>query len=142
MCGMDANLTQRVVTILREALPQLRLVYLFGSQARGDAQPSSDVDLAVLTPTPLPPMLRFDLQERLASAANRDVDLIDLQSASTVLRVQVIEGGAVIFEVNKEDRWQFETRCLSEYAYLNDERAGILADIQNRGTIYGAAPHG
>lgn len=139
---MESVVTARIVKLLREALPDVQIVYLFGSQARGDAQPSSDLDLAVLTPAPLPPLTRFELQERLASAVSRDVDLVDLKSASTVFRVQVIDGGQVLFESNEKDRWRFETRCLSEYAYLNDERAGIVDDIGRRGTVFGAPAHG
>ncbi|BDX04383.1 hypothetical protein MACH16_31310 [Marinomonas pontica] len=39
-----ANLTQAV----KQLMPDVRLIYLFGSQADGSATPSSDIDIAVL----------------------------------------------------------------------------------------------
>ena len=50
---MDHDLLLR--TVVAE-LPLLRALYLFGSHARGDASPASDVDLGVLVAKPLEPV--------------------------------------------------------------------------------------
>ena len=65
-------------------------MYLFGSRAREDAGPDSDIDLAVLTLGNLDPVERWILQEDLAALAHQNVDLVDLRRASTVMRVQVL----------------------------------------------------
>ena len=56
-------------------LPDVRAVYLYGSVARGDAGPHSDLDLAVL----LPPGCRLErpwhLAGQLAGTLGREVDL-------------------------------------------------------------------
>jgi uncharacterized protein len=74
-----ANLTQAV----KQLMPDVRLIYLFGSQADGSATPSSDIDIAVLLDKKMNPVARFDLEQTLAIEFNQDVDLVDLLMAST-----------------------------------------------------------
>jgi|SRR6266496_1969401 len=47
--GRARDLTERVVAALRAAVP-VEEVWLFGSCARGDAKPDSDLDLLVVLP--------------------------------------------------------------------------------------------
>lgn len=98
---------ERVVDRMVAEIPGLAVVYLFGSAARGDA------------------------------VAGSDVDLVDLRSASTVMRVQVIASGRVLHERSAFERDAFEAAALGAYARLNDARRGILEDVQRRGRVYG-----
>lgn len=135
--AVSADLLDAAVMLLREALPDLKVVYVFGSAAQGQPlRPDSDVDLAVLPARPLDAVARWDLQERLAALLHRDVDLVDLRSASTVMRVQVLRTGRVLYEANPGTRQRFEMHALSAYALLNEERAAILEDIHERGQVY------
>lgn len=122
---------------LRASVPDLVVAYLFGSVARGDEAPGSDVDIALLAPGPLDPLARFDLQERLATLLGRDVDLVDLSAASTVMRVQVLADGEVLYDGDRAARERFEAFALADYARLNEERRAILDDIRRSGTIHG-----
>jgi predicted nucleotidyltransferase len=133
-----ADLLDAAVTLLREVLPDLRVVYLFGSAA-GDQplRPDSDVDLAVLPAHPLDAIVRWDLQERLATLLHRDVDLVDLRGASTVMRAQVLRTGRVLYEADTVTWQRFEMHALSACALLNEERAAILEDVHQRGQVYG-----
>ena len=123
-------------------VPGLAAVYLFGSHGSAEARPGSDVDLAVLADRPLGPVERFDVQERLAACLGRDVDLVDLRSASTVMQARIVSTGRVVLDADPGERARFETVAYSAYALLNEERAGILADIAARGTVYGGSAHG
>jgi len=87
---------EQVVEILRESLPDLVAVYRFGSTATGFARSDSDIDLAFLSQSRLDPVDRFNLQERLSTALRRQVDLVDLRTASTVMAIQVIGPGELL----------------------------------------------
>lgn len=126
-----------IVEIIRRSVPGCVAIYLFGSRASGTATRSSDVDIAVLPPAPLGPEERWDLAQKLAEVLACDVDVVDLLHASTVMRVQVLENGKLLFEADAARRQEFEAVALSDYARLNEERREILADIRARGTVYG-----
>ena len=126
-----------VVETLRMALGDSIAVYQFGSSVAGTTHRRSDVDVAVLAPSRLGTTERFDLQERVAAALGRDVDLVDLRSASTVMAMQVVSTGEVLFDGSPEARGAFEDRTFSSYARLNEERRGILERIAAEGTVYG-----
>ena len=125
------------VDLIRTRVPELVAVYLFGSVARGDQRAESDIDLAFLSPRPLPAKVCWDLQQDIAVLLHRDVDLIDLRASSTVLRVQVLETSQLLLDLNTYERAQFEATALGAYARLNVERRYILEDIQQRGRVYG-----
>ncbi len=130
------ELLSAMVQRLRERVRGLEVVYLFGSEVVGHAGPCSDIDLAILA-RPLVAQDRWELQEELTAFASRDVDLIDLQQASPVMRVQVVSKARVLWEREPAVRAEFEARALGELARLNFRRAAILEDIQSRGSVYG-----
>lgn len=125
------------VRLLREALPNLVALYRFGSTVSGQTLRESDVDFALLAPRPLEPLERWEWQEKLAARLHRSVDLVDLLRASTVLRMQVVSSGIVLFESNRAARDRFETAVFSSYARLNEERRAILDQVRREGTVYG-----
>ncbi len=94
-----------IVTLLRREFPDIAAAYRFGSTINGIEQPGSDIDLAILLELPIDPVRRFAVQERLAGELRRDVDLVDLAAASTVMRMQIVSGGRVLatFDQRKRD---------------------------------------
>ena len=125
------------VPLIRAEIRDLVAVYLFGSLADGSEHPGSDVDLAFLAPRPVEPARRFDLQERLALALQRNVDLVDLAAAATVMRMQVVSRGKVLAEFDPAQREGFEDFVYSSFARLNEERKGILDRVVREGTVHG-----
>lgn len=124
---------------LRPLLDRVRgvqAVYVFGSRAAGTAHAGSDLDLALLAARPLDPVARFDAQEALAAALGHDVDLVDLRAASTVLGAEVLRTARVLHDADPTARAFWETRALSAYALLNEERRGILDDVRRRGRVH------
>jgi len=125
-----------LIEFVQQAIPDLIALYRFGSEAKGNARPESDVDLAVLARHPIPALRRFELAQELASQLHRDVDLVDLRSASTVMRMQVISTGECLFKVSDRLQGEFEDLVYSAYARLNEERREILNEIRMRGSVY------
>ena len=126
-----------LISSLRDILPDCQAIYRFGSWGTDAERPESDIDLAVLPSHPLDPVHRWELAQRIASLAGRDVDLVDLTSASTVLRMQIVSQGERLYCADIDRVEQFENIIFSSYAKLNEERRGILVDVQQRGNVYG-----
>lgn len=137
MDGTQPGDDARAVEVVLSAFPMVIAVYRFGSSVTGSARPDSDIDLAILADHPLPPIERFDLQERLAGALHRAVDLVDLRSASTVMASQVVTTGVLIHDGVPASRGAFEDHVYSAYARLNEERRAILDRVASEGTVYG-----
>jgi len=96
------------------------LAYLYGSQARGDAGPLSDVDVAVLFGHDVPESDRFNrmlhLIGELGSVFHRDdVSVVDLAEASPLLRHRVYYDGQVLYCIDDAVRVRFETTALRDY---------------------------
>ena len=128
---------ETTVTLLCDAVPDVLAIYLFGSLERGDQDAESDVDVAVLGPVSLGPTRVFDIAQQLAAVVHRDVDLLELQSATTVMRMQVVSTGRCMYSDDEIKRQAFEMLVYSSYARLNEERREILKDIAARGSVYG-----
>jgi uncharacterized protein len=132
---MPVNLAP-ALEILRREMPDLVAVYLFGSAADDALRPDSDVDLAVYAGMPIDRTRLLILQEALAKAVGREVDLIDLAAVSTVLQVQAIGEGRAIDIRDPDAAGFFEVRILRDYQDLKARRADIEADIVERGRVY------
>jgi len=127
---------ESILQALQTRVPNLLAVYAFGSRIQGMATADSDLDLAVLVEGYADPLALWALAGDLAVMAGSDVDLLDLRAASTVMQYQIITKG---------ERWWtadaqagiYEAAILSEKTTLDTARAGLLADIEQRGSIYG-----
>jgi predicted nucleotidyltransferase len=127
----------QIAAFLRDALPGLIAVYRFGSSVDGQTHAESDVDLAFLATASVEPMARFELQERLAARVGCDVDLVDLRSASTVMRMQVVSTGCLVATFDAAAQEAFEDHTYSAYARLNEERREILEQVRREGRVHG-----
>lgn len=113
------------------------LVILFGSYAKGQARAESDFDIAYLGAKELDSYEIFMLAQEMAALTGRDVDLLNLRTASTVMKAQIVSSGKVIYCSDEMRRVEFFMRALKEYALLNEERAVVLRQIERQGSIYG-----
>ncbi|MBV8199430.1 MAG: nucleotidyltransferase domain-containing protein [Acidobacteria bacterium] len=125
---------------LREILLEDRRVdcaWLFGSTARGQAGPLSDVDVAVLLAAAVPAAARLEVAAVLAGELERRcgrVDLVLLEEASPGLRHRVFREGLLLFERDTRRRVAFEVRAIQEYLDFQP-----LAEIYDRALIARAA---
>lgn len=129
-------LRESILQRIQQRIPHLLAIYAFGSRITGTATASSDLDIAVLAAGYVDPLVLFELAGELADVAGCPVDVLDLRAASTVMQFQILTTG---------QRWWagdvqvalFEAAMLSEKTDLDAARAGLLMDIQQRGTVYG-----
>ncbi|MGE5604057.1 MAG: type VII toxin-antitoxin system MntA family adenylyltransferase antitoxin [Bacteroidota bacterium] len=112
------------------------LIILFGSAARGRLRPDSDIDIAFLSDRILNEEDLFFYAVELAEILGRDVDLIDLNKASTVFKAQIVGKGKVIHSSDDLRRMAFAMSAFKEYAVLNEERQYVLDQFKERGLNY------
>lgn len=125
-----------IIEKLRAGVPDLLAIYAFGSRVHGSAGPASDLDLAVLVAGYAGPVALWALAGDLADIAGCPVDLLDLRAASTVMQYQIVTTGQRWWAKDAQAAL-YEAAILSEKTALDTARAGLLADIQEKGTIYG-----
>lgn len=100
-----------VVSVLR-AEPAVRLAVVFGSHARGAQTSDSDLDIAVAG---VPVAQLPGLAVRLSRAGGREVDLIDVESAPPLLRLEIARDGVPVVERVAHDWVDFKTRALVDW---------------------------
>jgi predicted nucleotidyltransferase len=111
--------TRRAIGAVVERFPRVVTAWVFGSVARGDATPASDLDLAVLLEggeQAGDALALFDLAaplERFAPSGHVDIVILGVQGP--VFRHRVLREGVLVRDAEKEVRWDFEGRTTSEY---------------------------
>lgn len=131
---------ERIFDAVRESvlgiLPDAVAVYVYGSIARGDDWPSSDVDVAVL----LPAKRRIDdalgLMAAIAARVGRDVDVVDLRRAGDTLRAEVLGEGRTVFAADADAVLDWEASAMSRYARHREEIRDLLDDFGRTGVGY------
>jgi predicted nucleotidyltransferase len=125
---------------LREAMerePRVLLVYVFGSQARGDTGPGSDLDVGVLvTRDASIASLRMELTHILSKFSGEiPLDVIILNQAPLELAYSVISGGHLVYERSTAERVEYEANVMSRYGdylpYLRMQRDDIVEGVGN-----------
>ena len=114
---------EKAVLHIFESHPEVKLVYLFGSMARGDQGPMSDYDFAVYLDEKdkkETTRVRFQLMDELSRALGTDrIDVVILDSVeSPELKYNILQEGKLIFE-REPFRVLVEPRILNEYFDFN-----------------------
>jgi predicted nucleotidyltransferase len=119
------------------ALPDVWAIYVYGSFARGEAWPGSDLDIAILLPPgrSIPDLL--DLIGAISQRTGRDVDVADLRRAGDVLRREVLESGRTVFQADPDQVLAWEASALTRYGHYRQEVRGILEEFRRTGIGYG-----
>jgi predicted nucleotidyltransferase len=120
------------------ALPDAWAVYAYGSIARGEEWPESDLDIAVLLPPNgrIPDLL--ELVGAISERVRRNVDVVDLRRVGDVLRREVLDSGRILFELDPEKVLAWEASAMSRYGHYREEVRDLLDDFRRTGIGYGA----
>lgn len=126
--GMQHDTITRIVL---EYYPNAQGIYLFGSYLTEDEWPDSDIDIALLLPPEEAKKERYfamsECSIALANTLNKDVDLLNARTVSTVFRKEIISKGRLLYCADQFAVDEFEMLTLSYYQKLNEERADIIA---------------
>ena len=123
---------------------EIILVYIFGSQARGEPSYLSDVDIAVYLDERLNREQRFDMRLRLIAKASNilscgRVDLIILNDTPIRLYHNVLKKGVVLHSRDELKRINTEVKVISRYLdqkYYQDRHNKILLEqIKKEGIL-------
>jgi predicted nucleotidyltransferase len=141
-----------LIETLRRYVPQIvqelpvQLVYLHGSAARGEATPSSDVDIAIVCDEEVPLHGRLRLMLDVSAELYRQAGIIEadvrvINDAPLVFRGRVACEGVLLYARDKARQIEFETRTRDEYFdYLPFHRRlqdAFLKNVRERGLLYG-----
>lgn len=95
--------------------PHVELAVSFGSRASGRARPTSDVDLGVRFAAGVSPSERVALANRLERALGAPLDLIDLDEAPPLLRMEMARAGVVVKEAAPGSWASFRARAMLDW---------------------------
>jgi len=142
--GMERRDKEQAIDAIKDAVlqhyPSTQAIYLFGSYQTEDEWPDSDVDVALL----LSPgesrkagsLMMSELHAALGSMLGRDVDIVNLRRAPTVLQKEVVMADRRIYTADRYSAEEFEMLTMSFYQKLNEERAGIIQSALNDGRFH------
>jgi len=123
---MNAQMLKEILPDILSDLPQVHLVYLFGSRVEGNIGPLSDYDLAVLVErTADEDQILARLTHKLARALETArVDVVPLSRAPIELAYAVIARGERLYQRDMATRVEYEAKVMSLYGdYLPVLRA-------------------
>lgn len=94
----------------------IKLIYIFGSYAKGENRIDSDLDIAMYFNREVDGFVKLDILDELVGIFNReDIDLVILNNVDEVLKFQVIKYGKVVYMKDLVTKVIFESRVMSEY---------------------------
>lgn len=115
--------------------PEVLLVFLFGSAANRKMAEGSDIDIGILFES-RPDVYEINkLKSELNAIFKRDIDIAVLNSASPILKMQVLKNGVLVFAKDKKIYHQFYVDAINQYDDLKQTRK-ICEDNILKGRIY------
>jgi uncharacterized protein len=94
----------KIQELIRSVLnrhPEIKLCIVFGSVAANKASPDSDIDIAVAAEQCLSGDKTLELMEEFSAAMNREIDLVDLMTATGLISKQALSTGVVVQNLDK-----------------------------------------
>ncbi len=120
---------------IREVLerhPDIMLCTVFGSVATGKASPGSDLDIAVAAGKPLSSEEYLELIAEFADVSNREIDLVDLMTATGPILKQALSTGAIVQNLDKSLYANLISRMLFNEADMMPYYDRILRERRRR----------
>jgi len=115
---------------------EVSLAFIFGSFAEGRLNKESDVDIALLFRVEPDISTLTDIMNWISVIVKRDVDIVVLNNASPIIRMQVLRKGRLLKKVDERIYCDFYLRTVKEYDDIKIIRRAQEENIL-KGKIYG-----
>ena len=107
------------------------VAYLFGSSAKGESGPRSDIDLAVLLRDSAASAsldVRLDLYADCCRALKRnDIDIVMLNTTRNLFLLEdIVQNGIVLYQDDVGLREEYEVKIMHDFIEFRDHRKKIL----------------
>jgi predicted nucleotidyltransferase len=115
---MSSTALDRLRAYFADAPGDVLAAYVFGSEARGEARPGSDVDVGVLLGRRPPATLLaqpYALADELQGVLGRRVDVVVLDTAPPDLLHRVLRDGILVLDRDRTARIRFEVAARNAY---------------------------
>lgn len=122
---MHADIFTRLVELAR-LTPEIEVLWLYGSHAKGTAHEQSDIDLAIKVPYTLamPELFAEELALEWQSAlqlSEHRLSVVAINRAPAALAFNIIEYGKVLLCTNQYEYMQIVPRIYSKYEFAEIE---------------------
>lgn len=122
---------EALAPVFEKMSDRIAAAYLFGSRAKGEAGPASDVDLAVLlheSAGNCGQELRLDLYADCCRALKRnDIDIVILNTTRNLfLLEEVVNRGVVLYQNDIGLREEFEVNVMHDFIEFRDHRKKVM----------------
>jgi len=115
---------------------EVSLAFIFGSFAEGRLNTESDVDIALLFRVEPDISTLTDIMNGISVIVKRDIDIVVLNNASPIIRMQVLRKGRLLKKVDERIYCDFYLRTVKEYDDIKIIRRAQEENIL-KGKIYG-----
>lgn len=100
MLAIDGISTAKLMPIIREH--GISYLALFGSVARGDDAPGSDIDLAIRFDHPVSLFDYVDVRLKMEAVLKRPVDLIPVDNVYSFVRDTMVVDSVIVYDADIE----------------------------------------
>jgi uncharacterized protein len=111
---------------LASALPDNWVIYAYGSFARGDERPDSDLDLGVLMPPGIDFPDRLTLMADVAQKVGREVDIVNLRAANLDLIHEILREGRALLVRCPAEVLAWEAEQMTDHSLFAPRRLDIV----------------
>jgi len=119
----------RIISRIRESIPNVAGIYAYGSRVNGPTHPESDLDIALLLPPGESVAIETlaQLEGDLEAIAGCAVEVAVLDRGRSVVHCkEVVSTGVLLFVGDALAVEAFEMQVFAEYASFCEDRASVL----------------
>ena len=107
---MELNPTISKIIEIIKSHPNVIAIYLFGSHAKGEATPLSDIDIAVIMENPTP-----ESEADIGSLSSPEIDVVLFHRLPLHIRYEVFKYGKEVFVRDEEKLLEIKLKVMREY---------------------------